>query len=70
MDPKSIPAFPRAGFSGPKGFGIPEDGMTMRDYFAAKAMQGMCAHPDTWGLDRVGIAAKSYQIADEMLAAR
>lgn len=67
MDPKSIQAFPSLRES---KFYPTHEGMTLRDYFAAKAMQGMCAHPDTWGLDRVGIAAKSYQIADEMLAAR
>lgn len=30
------PAFPRAGFSGPVGFGKPEDGMSLRQYAAIK----------------------------------
>jgi len=66
MDPKSFPAFPHTDPCSP----VDHPGMTLRDYFAAQAMQGICAHPDTWGLDRVGIAAKSYEIADEMIAAR
>lgn len=46
------------------------NGLTLRDYFAAKAMQGICAHPDTWGLGGIALAVKSYEIADEMLRAR
>ena len=46
-------------------------GMTLRDYFAAKAMQGICAHVDTWGLSsNTMIATASYELADAMLAAR
>lgn len=46
-------------------------GITVRDYFAAKAMQGICSHVDTWGLIRnEKIAAVSYELADAMLAAR
>lgn len=45
-------------------------GMTLRDYFAAKAMQGMCSHSDTWGKDVVGIAKAAYEMADLMLKAR
>lgn len=45
-------------------------GMTLRDYFAARAMQGMAAHPesDKWPAD--GIAKAAYQQADAMLEAR
>lgn len=45
-------------------------GMTLRDYFAAKAMQGICAHPDTWGQATDGIAMQAYEVADAMLKAR
>ena len=46
-------------------------GMSLRDYFAAKAMQGICSHADTWGLiSNEKIAAASYELADAMLAAR
>jgi hypothetical protein len=44
------------------------NGMTLRDYFAAKAMQGMMACP---GSIRVNDDANfAYQMADEMLKAR
>ncbi len=54
------------------------DGMTLRDYFAAKALQGMFANPDdsheNYDLsyeDYVKeIARCSYKMADAMLAAR
>lgn len=46
-------------------------GMTLRDYFAAKVMQGICAHADTWGLaSNPKIANAAYELADAMLAAR
>lgn len=45
-------------------------GMTLRDYFAAKAMQGICSHSDTWGCGISDIAAQAYSVADAMLAAR
>jgi len=46
-------------------------GMTLRDYFAAKAMQAMLAHPDS--SDTAGpeiYADAAYQLADAMLKAR
>jgi hypothetical protein len=45
-------------------------GMTLRDYFAAKAMQAMCS--GTWpdGHERPEIAARSFSMADAMLKAR
>ncbi|WP_280042021.1 hypothetical protein [Pseudomonas sp. Hg5Tf] len=48
----------------------PSHGITIRDYFAAKAMNGICAHNDTWGLVEQEIADHAYRIADAMLAAR
>lgn len=47
-----------------------QSGMTLRDYFAAKAMQGMCADPSTSGRKGSDIAEEAYQMADAMLAAR
>ena len=55
-----------------------EHGMTLRDYFAAKAMQGLIASPrmplpaDQGGLDvtDVMVADLSYKMADAMLKAR
>ncbi|PXV54193.1 hypothetical protein SAMN04487785_11427 [Dyella jiangningensis] len=46
-------------------------GMTLRDYFAAKALQGICAHNDTWGIAKdEQIAAVAYALADALLKAR
>lgn len=46
-------------------------GMSMRDYFAAAAMQGLIASNDVGAGDRIGdIPDYAYQIADAMLEAR
>ena len=44
-------------------------GMTLRDYFAAKAMQGGMAN-NRPAADTAGWAKWAYQVADAMLAAR
>lgn len=63
------PAFP-LGASEYAGHG-PQAGMTLRDYFAAKAMQaiviGNNADECTMG---AGCAADAYNLADAMLAER
>ena len=63
------PAFPSTHHN---GWGEPEKGMTLRDYFAAKALQGMLAGaltPDSiWSQDQVSDTA--YAWADSMLKAR
>lgn len=43
-----------------------QEGMTLRDYFAAKAMQGMLAN----GVPSGEIPIYAYEIAEAMLAAR
>jgi len=53
------PAFPRTGWPN-------ETGMTLRDYFAAKAMQAL-AHKYSHEGD---ISRNAYKIADAMLRAR
>lgn len=52
-------------------------GMSLRDYFAAKAMQGMLAYPGDEqrgshhnNNDAEGVASMSYAYADAMLAER
>jgi hypothetical protein len=56
------------------GFPYPDSGMTLRDYFAAKAMQSLVAswqnaHDVTY--ERLNATAEgSYMLADAMLAAR
>ena len=44
--------------------------LTLRDYFAAAAMQGMMSDPVTGFLQLKSIAKKAYEAADAMLAAR
>ena len=62
------PAFPSTHHN---GWGEPEKGMTLRDYFAAKAMQGLLSDPD-WRqeMDFDDTALAAYKMADAMLAAR
>jgi hypothetical protein len=44
-------------------------GMTLRDYFAAKAMQGLI-NDDYWARDSIEVSKKAYKIADAMIEAR
>lgn len=61
------PAFPVPGDQYDQSF----NGMDLRDYFAAKAMAGICAHRDNWGFpSSQAIAKQAYDIADAMLEAR
>lgn len=57
------PAFPVSG----DWSQIKEKGMTLRDYFAAKAMQGLVANN---GSNPFEIAKAAYVVADAMLKAR
>ena len=64
------PAFPGVTYITLNGEKNPE-GMTLRDYFAAKAMQGMLAACTGWseaGIER--LAKCSYMTADQMLKER
>ncbi|MDC4195758.1 hypothetical protein LQZ39_14625 [Enterobacter cloacae complex sp. RIVM_C039474] len=56
------PAFPVAGSE----HNYPIEGMTLRDYFAAKAMQAMITAHEPQG----AIPGWAYEMADEMLRAR
>ena len=61
-------AFPNEGFN---GWGKPEEGMTLRDYFAAKAMQGFMANKSNpMHYQPEEDAQWAYMIADAMLKAR
>jgi hypothetical protein len=44
-------------------------GMTLRDYFAAQAMQGICASGPGHHMTDDAIAKGSYSLADAMLRA-
>ncbi|EOY8929354.1 hypothetical protein ABKU27_07235 [Enterobacter hormaechei] len=66
------PAFPVAGSE----HNYPIEGMTLRDYFAAKALSGWlasypesCTHPIVAG-NADEVAKHSYMLADAMLRAR
>lgn len=70
----NVPAFPQPFFA---CFSDNEQGMTLRDYFAAAALTGILACPANIELldPRVttkddGVAACAYSMADRMLAAR
>ena len=47
-----------------------QEGMTLRDYFAAKAMTGICASSPTDNFTDQRIAREAYNLADAMLKAR
>ena len=59
------PAFPTPAHN------LQNDGMWLRDYFAAKAMQGLMSDPD-WrrDMDFEDTAWTAYEQADAMLKAR
>ncbi|HDL8567108.1 TPA: hypothetical protein ACMY33_001286 [Yersinia enterocolitica] len=68
------PAFPQSGaISGAGDIWMSSElggsGLTIRDYFAAKYMQGVSANPDRLYSDN-DLAKEAYQMADAMLAAR
>jgi hypothetical protein len=59
---KDTPAFP----VGLEAFGEDKTGMTLRDYFAAKAMQGFMG--SSWNVKSFeDMARKAYQLADAMM---
>jgi len=59
------PAFPNEGFN---GWGEPFQGMSLRDYFAAKAMQPLIV---SFTVQDINWTAKqAYKIADAMMKAR
>lgn len=62
------PAFPVPGLQHDQDF----NGMSLRDYFAAKAMQAFNANPDEQftNMNLTSIAQLAYKQADEMLKAR
>ena len=69
IDSKTPQAFPYSGVGDELNY---SKGMTLRDYFAAKAMQGILTAtltPNTvWSQDEA--AETAYNVADAMLKAR
>lgn len=72
MDPKSVPD------GGPAFSEVPADcngyegrpGMTLRDYFAAKAMQAVLRNNQGLNIGSVELAHLAYEVADAMLQVR
>ncbi len=60
------PAFPSHGSMGE----VTHEGMTLRDYFAAKAMQGCIASEYDVSFTAKQWAKDAYNVADAMLEAR
>ncbi|HGE8458763.1 TPA: hypothetical protein ACGD77_002971 [Serratia marcescens] len=63
-------AFPMLGNVGYNSDWQLEEGMTLRDYFAAKVMSGVQSNPELsdWGAEKY--ANYAYEVADAMLKAR
>ena len=67
---KNEPAFPGVTYISINGEKNPE-GMTLRDYFAAKAMAAMIAHPDSSvDVPPSTFAKGAFRMADAMMKAR
>jgi hypothetical protein len=70
---KNTPAFPiqhQIIDANDINFKLGDSGMSLRDYFAAKAMQSYILHPDYEDASDEWLADCSYLIADEMMKAR
>jgi hypothetical protein len=64
-------AFPFLSYNTGDNLWYQQEGMTLRDYFAAKAMMGMCfGAPIPQKSEVKQIVERSYQVADAMLKAR
>ncbi|MFP1879746.1 hypothetical protein [Lonsdalea quercina] len=64
------PAFPREDYQCNGGFGLGQEGVSLRDYFAARAMQGILSNPGL-NIDAVKrVVRDAYKVADAMLEAR
>ena len=81
------PAFPvipplDASGSSASGYPYPDQGMSLRDWFAGRALAGLCANPggpyqanehDGWQIVNcmpINVAEEAYYLADAMLEAR
>lgn len=54
----------------PQKIAARQSGMSLRDYFAAKAMQGLAANPKAWDMTEEMVAVWAYKAANAMLKAR
>ena len=65
-----IPAFPTQFFNADKQAWIFDKGMTLRDYFAAKAMQALLARETKICDDPMLYTGAAYDLADAMMKER
>ena len=69
-------AFPEIRIKGGDNYNSPQKiyygGMSLRDYFAAKALHGLMSPYQEWAVERdaMRIAEIAYEVADAMLQAR
>jgi len=76
LKPENPPAFPQSEevFEHSLGYSVRYEGMTLRDYFAAKALQGFCSNPNVEAGSLANtlknVAADCYVAADLMLKER
>ena len=68
--PENPNAFPSEYHNPHSGIVHTDEGMSLRDYFAAKAMQGMLASDIDGNCKKEYVVNTSYEIADAMLEAR
>ena len=70
MTDRNTPAFPteRIGVESGEVLTYQDEGMTLRDYFAAKALQGLISTEGAGSAERY--AEISYKLADAMMKAR
>jgi hypothetical protein len=71
-NPNNEPAFPHTNpnYDGNWDKRTHIEGMFLRDYFAAKALQGMLATPEGYAANEHALAKSAYAQADAMLEAR
>jgi hypothetical protein len=67
---KDIPAFPLSFVAHPTEETFIAKGMRLRDYFAAKAMQGMLSENSGIRYPTDELVEFSYKVADAMMKAR
>lgn len=68
MEVKAFPGAPT--FDQDANRTIWQEGMNLRDYFAAKAMQALVTQQDWFNADWHLEAGAAYEIADKMMEAR
>jgi hypothetical protein len=64
------PAFPTEAYDLERQTMVREEGMTLRDYFAAKAMQALLTSETKFSSDLMMYAGAAYDVADAMLQER